>query len=305
MDSLANSVLPASTKWEVLVVDNNSSDRTPKTVTEVAERYPAPLRYISEPNQGKSFALNTGIGESRGDILVFLDDDVTVEPTWLRNLTAALSNDKWAGVGGRTLPTEPFSPPSWLPFSAPYCFGGILCALFDLGEEPCELRQAPYGANMAFRKVMFERYGRFRTDLGPSPFEEIPRPNEDTEFGRRLMAAGERLRYEPSAVVYHPIPKERLNKEYFLAWWFDLGRAEIRERGSRPRFYGIPRHYLSIPRMIGTHLSVRALHWICSFNAQERFFWKCWTWVMAGEIVETYRLARVCGETNKCLGSHK
>lgn len=49
----------------------------------------------------------------------------------------------------------------------------------------------------------------FRTDLGPCPEREIPCPNEDTEFGRQLMAVGERLRYEPSAVVYHRVPEKR------------------------------------------------------------------------------------------------
>ena len=65
---------------------------------------------------------------------------------------------------------------------------------------------------MAYRKKMFEKYGGFRTDLGPSSDKRIPRPNEDTEFGRRLMAAGERLRYEPSALVYHPVPANRIPK---------------------------------------------------------------------------------------------
>ena len=85
---------------------------------------------------------------------------------------------------------------------------------------------------MAFRKEMFEKYGGFRIDLGPSPDSEIR--NEDTEFGRRVTEAGERLRYEPSAVVYHDVPRQRLREEYFLRWWFDYGRAQISEDGKRP-----------------------------------------------------------------------
>jgi hypothetical protein len=80
---------------------------------------------------------------------------------------------------------------------------------------------------MAFRKGMFERYGGFRTDLWPSPNSQIHRPGEDTEFGHRLIAAGERLRYEPSVAVYHPVPQDRINKEYFLKG-VELGRANIR-----------------------------------------------------------------------------
>ena len=62
---------------------------------------------------------------------------------------------------------------------------------------------------------MFEKHGLFRTDLGPSPDRNIPRPNEDTEFGRRLMAAGEHLRYEPSAIAYHPVLENRIQNATF------------------------------------------------------------------------------------------
>ncbi len=285
LDSIAGSVLPESVEWEVLVVDNNSNDQTPDVAKEFAVRCSGRFRYICEPQQGKSFALNTGIRESRGDVLAFVDDDVTVEPTWLWNLTKALENGEWAGTGGRTLLAESFSPPRWLSLSGPYSLGGVLAAKFDLGDEPCELDNPPYGANMAFRKQMFEKYGLFRTDLGPSPDAEIPRPNEDTEFGRRLMAAGERLRYEPSAVVYHPVPKNRLNKEYFLGWWFDFGRAAIREVGRRPNIWGIPRRYFTISKTSGI-LVVRALRWMATLHSPTRFFRKCRVWATAGQIIE-------------------
>ena len=88
----------------------------------------------------------------------------------------------------------------------------MLAPLFDRGPQPCVLREAPYGANMAFRKEMFEKYGFFRTDMGARPVTESPGTNEDIEFGRRLMAAGERLRYEPSAILYHPIAEDRVQK---------------------------------------------------------------------------------------------
>jgi len=292
LESIAGLKLPESDGWEVLVVDNNSTDATLEVVEDFQQRYPGRFRYVFEPHPGKSFALNTGIRKAKGDVLAFVDDDVTVKPTWLQNLTASLSDGAWAGTGGRTLLAQPFTPPSWLTLGPPDNHGGVLAALFDLGPEPCELGQAPYGTNMAFRKEMFEKYGLFRTDLGPSPDREIPRPNEDTEFGRRLMAAGERLRYEPSAVVYHPLLEDRVNKEYIQAWWYDYGRAQIREKGRKSHVWGIPRHYLSIPKMIGTCLSVRALQWVWTLNPQRRFSRKCRAWRVAGEIAETYRLAR-------------
>jgi glycosyltransferase involved in cell wall biosynthesis len=288
LESIVASRLPNGVEWDVLVVDNNSTDNTRKVAEDFSRRYPRRFRYVFEPKPGKSFALNTGIGEARGNVLAFVDDDVIVDPDWLQGLTAALRDDEWAGTGGRTLPAETLSTPSWFSLD----LAGALCAYFDLGDVPCELDRAPYGANMAFRKEMFEKYGLFRTDLGPSPNPEIPRPNEDTEFGRRLMSAGERLRYEPSAIVRHPIPKDRLRKQYFLAWWFDHGRAQSRVKGNGARVWGIPRYLLSIPRMIATHLSIRVLRWMCTLDPRQRFFRKGAAWESAGQIVEMYRIGR-------------
>ena len=106
------------------------------------------------------------------------------------------------------------------------------------------------------------------------------------------MAAGERLHYEPRAVVHHPVPPERLRKEYFLAWWFDYGRARTREKGKGAPVWGIPRHFFSIPKMITTHLSTRVWRWLWTLDPQQRFFRKGVAWMSAGQIVETYRLAR-------------
>ena len=289
LDSIAASVVPESVEWEVLVVDNNSSDQTPQVANEFAVRYPGRFRYILEPRQGKSLALNSGIRESRGDILAFVDDDVTVETTWLRNLSQTLENGKWAGTGGRTLLAESFSPPRWLALAGPHSLGGVLAAQFDLGDDPCDLDNPPYGANMAYRKEMFEKYGVFRTDMGPSTDRDIPRPNEDTEFGRRLLAAGERLRYEPSAIVYHPVSENRIRKDYFLTWWFDYGRASIREIGRRPDILGIQRRYWTIAKITSVVLTVRALRWMLSLDPSKRFFFKCFVWMTAGQIAEIYR----------------
>ncbi|MFZ0523952.1 MAG: glycosyltransferase family A protein [Candidatus Acidiferrales bacterium] len=285
LNSLAASTLPDSTEWEVLVVDNNSTDQTRDVASDFSIRFPGRFRYVFESRPGKSFALNAGIHEACGDVLAFVDDDVTVEPTWLQNLTAPLRDGDWAATGGRTLPANSFTRPRWF---APELLG-VLCAHFDLGDKPCELSQAPYGANMAVRKEMFEKYGRFRTDLGPSPNSNIPRPNEDTEFGRRLMNAGQRLRYEPSAVVHHPVLEERLQKEYFLGWWFDYGRASMREVQARRKVLGIPRSYFNVMKCVMVHLPRNALRWILTFNPRSRFYSKCFVWMAAGLTVEAYR----------------
>lgn len=289
LESLSHVRLSESVNWEVLVVDNNSNDNTRGVVARFSQHYPGRFRYLFEPKPGKSHALNAGIREAGGDVLAFVDDDVVVDEAWLGNLTGSLCDENpWAGAGGRTLLAESFLPPPWLALNGPYGMGGILAGLFDLGGTPCELTQAPFGTNMAFRRSLFEKCGGFRTDLGPSPSRAVPRPNEDTEFGRRVMATGGRLRYEPGAIVYHQLPKDRIAKDYFLAWWFDSGRASVRERGIPAYSWGIPRQHLWMIKALGT-IVVSTLAWQITFRTEKRFHRKCWVWKTAGNISEMYR----------------
>lgn len=285
LESLAASKMPGSVSWEILVVDNNSTDKTREVVEGFCQRDPQHFRYLFEPQPGKSFALNSGIANAHGEILAFMDDDAMVTPDWLMNVTAPLQNGDWAGSAGKILPAQKFTPPPWLPDDL-VNWGGILCAYFDLGDTPCELNRPPYGVNMAFRKSVFAKHGGFRTDLGPRPGSQIR--NEDIEFGRRVLAAGERLRYEPSAIVYHPVPQGRVRQEFFFDWWYDYGQAMIREMGSRPKVFGIPRDYLSVLRS-GLEILHLVLLWLFSTNSQKRFVNRCWVCHQAGQFVEFCR----------------
>ncbi len=273
--------LPGSVDWETVVVDNNSSDRTREVAEAFCRRDPAHFRYLFEPKQGKSNALNAGIRQTVGDILAFMDDDVIVEPTWLQNLTASLQGDGWAGAGGRILPQRAFHPPRWLSFSARH--GRDPFALFDLGPEAGTLNEAPYGTNMAFRRGMFEKYGMFRTDLGPCPGSEIR--GEDSDFANRLLAVGEPLRYEPSAVVYHEIPEWRVKKRYLLRWWFDKARSEIRRNGIpreiKLRIWGIPATFF-------LRLPAWSFRWLLATTPSRRFYCRIQLWIVAGYIRESH-----------------
>ncbi len=280
MESLAASVFPEQDEWEILVVDNNSPDRTRAVVEQFVRRDPRHFRYLFEEQQGKSHALNAGVREAHGEIVAFVDDDVTVEPNWLYNLTSDLAGGEWAGSGGRILLPPGISLPSWLAVDGPWRQTHALCAHFDLGDAPGELKEAPYGTNMAFRKELFSRYGCFRTDLGPRPGSEIR--NEDTEFGKRVLAGGERLRYVPSAVVYHPVPAERVRKNYFRARWFAFGRAEVRETGSQIQLGGIPRFFLSNLRV----LIRQTREWLRTRDLKERFGRQCAAYRTAGNMAE-------------------
>jgi glycosyltransferase involved in cell wall biosynthesis len=282
--SVALSCLPESVTWEVLVVDNNSRDQTHEVVADFCGRYPGRFRYLLESQPGKSYALNRGIAEAQGEVLAFLDDDVTVEPMWLQKLTAGLLKGEWTGCGGRILPEWSCPPPRWLPDGGQHPLAPL--AVFDLGLAAGLLAEPPFGTNMAFRKVLFAKYGGFRTDLGPRPGSEIR--SEDTEFGGRLLAAGERLWYEPSAIVYHPVPQNRLRKEYFLAWWFDKARADIRASGL-PANTGLV--IAGIPLHLFRRLGVWTARWMLAVGSSRRFSCKLKMWLVAGQILECYRQA--------------
>ena len=83
LESIEGSRAPEDLEWEVLIVDNNSTDTT-ATVCEVFQKKNANrYRYLFEERQGKSFALNAGIEHANGNILAFTDDDVVVDKDWL------------------------------------------------------------------------------------------------------------------------------------------------------------------------------------------------------------------------------
>ena len=285
LNSVAHSTLPDAVDWEVLVVDNNSSDQTHEVVNGFCHKYPGRFRYLFEPHSGKSHALNAGIREARGDTLAFIDDDVVVEPTWLQSLTAPLNDSKWAGVGGRILPEQTLSPPRWIPVQNRHALAPLALFYPDLAAGP--LAEAPFGGNMAFQKWVFEKYGGFRTDLGPQPGGN-PQKSEDTEFGHRLLTAGEQLRYEPSAVVYHGVPENRVQKKYFLAWWLDKSRADIRA-------FGIPTDtklfVAGVPLYFFRRLAVWTLRWMVAARPASRFSCKLKVWMILGDIAECYRLS--------------
>jgi glycosyltransferase involved in cell wall biosynthesis len=290
LESIAACSMPESVQWEVLVIDNNSTDNTRAVTEKFRSRYAGRFRYIFEQRQGLSQARNTGIREARGKIIAFVDDDVTVGPRWLEEITSVFHDGEWSGAGGRILPERGFIPPYWLALDGRYSLLGALCAHYDRGDASGEMKTPAYGANMAFRAEMFEKYGGFRTDLGRSSNDLMS--NEDTEFGRRLIDGGERLRYVASSVVYHAIHEGRVHKGFFLSWWYDFGRARIIELGVRPKIWGVSRHYISLPNNILRVLPSKALRWLFSFNPQQRFFNKCMTWSTVGRIVEIWRQSR-------------
>lgn len=283
LESISTLIVPEKLQWEVLVVDNNSTDETEEITAKFCQRFPGRFRYVYESQQGLSRARNRGIKEAEGEVFVFTDDDIVVEPDWLVNLTSPLKNAEWSGVGGRVLAANGFTCPSWLSLDGNYNLGGVL-ALHDPDDKKGITLRPLVGANMCFRRQVFQRYGLFRSDLGRTGNSMIG--NEDTEFSNRLIARGERLCYEPSAVVYHAIPANRLERKYFLRFWYDYGRARVREFANRSAVFGMPRWCFSIPLILAIVLPIRLRLWLFARDEKRRFFFKCTVWRTFGELAE-------------------
>jgi len=284
LESVAVSVLPDAVEWEVLVVNNNSNDQTRQVVEDFCRRYPGRFRYLFEPHQGLSYARNAGIREARSSILAFTDDDATVEPNWLCNLTAELLAGACTGAGGRIVPVWGKAVPSWLSTNDPQAMSPFVA--FDLGENAGPLTRPPYGANMAFRTEAFKRHGGFRVDLGRSGINLQGR--EEIQFANRLLAAGERLRYEPDAVVRHPVPEGRMKKRYVLRWWYWYGRSEVAEAGPPDARWLLG----GVPLCLFRRLARWGLQAMVSTSAPRRFSCMCNVWYLAGTMMACYRWRR-------------
>jgi glucosyl-dolichyl phosphate glucuronosyltransferase len=221
--SLANINHPGS--WEVIVVDNNSRDATPQVVASAAAKFPTALRYVLEPQIGRSAALNAGITAAKGEIIANADDDVRFEPDWLQQAAGALIGGQCDFVGGKVLPIWRGRRPAWLSDTGGQHWAVI--ALLDFGPQPLEFgkQHAPLGVNVAFKHEAFSRAGLWNPGLGRKAGTLLGQ--EVREWMLRARNAGLRGMYSPKMVVHHVIPADRLQKRYFRKWsyWHGVSRA--------------------------------------------------------------------------------
>jgi glycosyltransferase involved in cell wall biosynthesis len=300
LESLAQMSVPLDLPWELIVVDNNSTDNTRAVVTEFLSSSGLYGRYLFEAKQGLCYARNRGAEEASGEIIAFTDDDVRVTPNWLRELAATFREFNCIGVAGKSVPAwNGLKKPAWLVTNGPYCLARGPIVDFDLGNEAREIRCAPWGVNMAFRKAAFEKYGGFRTDLGVSGSGGIL--GEDTEFGKRLLDYGERIAYSPHAVVLHPVEQQRLTKEYFLRYYFRVGRTEIRVEGG-PEGAVV---YFGIPRYLFRTLLERCKCWLFTLEAKERFYLKARVYSLVGQMCEARALQKKKQSLAELRGSQR
>jgi glycosyltransferase involved in cell wall biosynthesis len=288
--------------WELIVVDNNSSDGTREVVEAAAADFPAPVRYVFEREQGRSPALNAGIRAAAGDIIATTDDDVRVPPDWLTRAAMGLRAHGCDYVGGRVLPIWRAPRPSWLPNR-----GGVhwaVIALLDYGPDPLELgARVPLGVNMAFRRGAFERAGLLDPRTGRRAGTLLGQ--EIREWCIRARAAGLRGFYIPDMALEHIVPADRLNKRYFRRWfyWRGVSRAQLYRRSGLdietperttldftrvPHILGVPR-YLYRKALETAAACVRDTVSGRRIEAFERELWLCF---FAGVVLSSSRAPR-------------
>lgn len=241
LDSLARVRVPPGCGWEVVVVNNACTDDTDAVLGRAAGRLP--VRRAYEPRPGISYARNRGVAESRGDLILWTDDDVLVDPGWLEALVGAFDRFAADVVFGRIEPDwGAGKPPAWY---VPE-FAGMY-GLLDLGGPARVVpddRFVGHNANLAFRRSAVERIGAYREDLAIGRGGRA----EDHEFGRRAHAAGLVVAYQPDAVVRHYIPPDWNTKAFARRRTWDgapyhltLLREEARRVTS---LFGLPRYFV-------------------------------------------------------------
>ena len=189
---------------EILVVDNAPSDDRSREVVSGVPR----VRYVAEPRPGLSWARNRGIVECAGEVIAFVDDDVTVDTQWVGRLQQAFAENPVAGaVTGLICPSE-LETLAQAQFEVHGGFGrGYAPRWFHPGRfrrrlhwKASETGRFGTGANMAFRRAVFERVGLFAPELGAGTRTE---GGEDLEMFYRVIKHGIPVAYEPRALAWH------------------------------------------------------------------------------------------------------
>ena len=206
---------------ELILIDNNSSDRTAQLAREF-ERYQN-FRYVFEGQQGLSAARNRGITEARGDIVAFLDDDVIMDRAWLGRLQQCFDETDAGVVGGRSYLIFEESPPGWL---GPGMRRNL--AEVELGPQRKVLHNGNdlFGLNLSFRKNVLEKHGGFDANLGRLGSDLIS--GEETALINAIAQSGGTIVYEPQATVGHLVGPDRLQWKYFKKVNLGDGRSIAR-----------------------------------------------------------------------------
>lgn len=239
--SLSEIPKPAGLDWELIVVDNGSTDATASTCEEFAKILP--LRRVFEQRPGLSNARNAAVAAARGHYVVWTDDDVVVGRNWLFAYVEAFRTWPDAAVfGGRITPVFEGSPPPWFRDNQESLASAL--AARDFGDEPLPLSVAddrlPFGANYAIRAAEQRRF-LYDPNLGAAPGRS--RLGEETKAIEAILRSGGAGRWVPMAQVEHCIGVERQTIQYVKQYYMGHGRTAALEEGRSDDIFlfGVPR----------------------------------------------------------------
>jgi glycosyltransferase involved in cell wall biosynthesis len=244
LQSLADAQLPADLGLEILVVNNNSTDETEGVVKDFQQNWSqGKLEYLFEIQQGRSFAVNTGIQRANGDLISMIDDDIRINPDWLVEVEKIFRErgEEVDFVGGKVLPIWEIEPPEWV-----LKIKDVGICWRDYGEEEWQYgTETPIvtGGHAVFKAEIFDEIGLYSEELGVKKRNLIS--CEDDVMFDKLLSAGKRGVYSPKLVVFHYVPAHRLTKNYFRQWNFGAGMSwELVEKHYKnyagKKIFGVP-----------------------------------------------------------------
>jgi len=275
INDLLNQQLSGTFDYEMIIVDNGSTDNTENMVKNLKEQASGRLIYCKQLAPGKSNALNMGITQSKGEIIAFTDDDVMVEKNWLSSIAECFNKYPCDGIAGKVLPVFPDKTPQWVRQN-PVQMAGVV-VIYDHGDTACQADKTTerfIGSNWAFKSSVFKDCGLFSTDLGPGTPMVV---GEDEEFYSRLFLKNKVLYYCPQVIIRHPVDLNRLSWAKMAKWHMALGRYlaynQIQQGNNNFICYGgIPRYIIKIIVMSSLKLLVQFPDRLKFWNTNRELF---------------------------------
>jgi glycosyltransferase involved in cell wall biosynthesis len=210
--------------FEVIFVDNNSTDNTKEVYAQWRQTNTnGQFTFISEMQQGASFARNTGAAIAKGEWVCFMDDDAVATTDYVKNIIKHIQDQPFiVGFGGRIIPKYIPGEPKWMSY-----YVSSLVGNFDYAPTACAFENGKYPleSNMIVKKSVYDQIGGFNVNL-PGVVGILRIGGEGKELFYKIIALGHTIYYDPSICVHHVVEVKKLTSEYMYRVASGIGRGE-------------------------------------------------------------------------------